>query len=173
MLRVVNNLRILTSWKPPHSSPLTCYRKNISTHSPQNAEIRPPVTLEEPRGDGRSPLYYHLLPASSSRPTNSSSSEYKWALSLLPHPPSTSATDDISILGVLPAQVADLSNTGNENWAMNIDNFEQNPRFVETLQQAVQTVLDQDADELLRAEARARGEGWMHICGTYLHFLVL
>jgi len=157
MLRVASNFRGPISSKA--SPALACRRYQHSDLSTRNDELKPPVTIEEPGESGRASLYYHLLPVQSNQPTNSSSSKYKWALSLLPRPPLSGALDDRSILGVLPAQTGEPSNMEGAS----IDNFEQNPRFVETLHEAVRVVLNQDEDEDLKAEAQVRGHGWMHI----------
>jgi len=82
-------------------------------------------------------------------------------MSFCPNPPQSGATNDKVILGVLPANQPDGSSSSANP---SIENFEPNPTFVQTLQQAIRQVLDRHADETLEAEAKARGEGWMHIC---------
>jgi hypothetical protein len=126
-----------------------------------------PFTVEEPGEDGRRALYYHLLP----KITHSGHSSISgvWALSFSQTPPPNGSPNHKTVLGVLPATQAKAGDTatGDPSPAPSIGNFEQNPHFVQTLHQAIRHVLDTHADETLEAEAKARGEGWMHICGQF------
>jgi len=130
------------------------------TSGSANKSQQKPVTIEEPGEGGGRPLYYHLLPVLSTSSTQAA--KYKWGISFNPNPPVS--LEHQSILGTLPARQASevTANLQQDNFA--IQDFEENPVFVSTLHKAIRSVLNNGEDDILQAEAQARGEGWMHIC---------
>ncbi|KAJ3482018.1 hypothetical protein NLI96_g7278 [Meripilus lineatus] len=132
--------------QPPHS-----LAPPISTPSSSTLRLSddlPPTSFSDPERPG---LYYHLFEP----PTSVSSTSPVFAISFLPGAPLVAESK--TVLGWLPAQ------TFGGDGEAGLNDFRQNPSFLNILHEAIESGLNDGVDEVQKNGAIQTQQGWMHI----------